>query len=122
MNINIHIFQAGIYKEFVEPYSRTDMSEEARLANQTLVDELWGSYREQVIENLVAAGMSAFEVASPDEMRAVRALCPDAVLHYNNPVRSVAEIAEAVRRTFPAGAMHPSSTRPMRSTSPCSTS
>jgi ornithine decarboxylase len=49
-----------------------------------------------VLENLVAAGMTAFDVASPVEMRKVRAVLPGAVLHYNNPVRSQAEIAEAV--------------------------
>jgi len=49
-----------------------------------------------VLENLVAAGMTAFDVASPAEMRKVRAVLPGAVLHYNNPVRSPAEIAEAV--------------------------
>lgn len=52
--------------------------------------------RAEVLANFVAAGLRVFDVASPDEMRAVRALCPQAVLHYNNPVRSVAEIAEAV--------------------------
>ncbi|MHA6266957.1 type III PLP-dependent enzyme [uncultured Aliiroseovarius sp.] len=49
-----------------------------------------------VLENLVAAGISAFDVASPEEMHALRAVSPDAVMHYNNPVRSRAEIAEAV--------------------------
>jgi ornithine decarboxylase len=49
-----------------------------------------------VLENLVAAGMTAFDVASPAEMRKVRAVLPGAVLHYNNPVRSSLEIAEAV--------------------------
>jgi len=48
-----------------------------------------------VIENLVAAGLSTFDVASPAEIRLVRAACPGATLHYNNPVRSVAEIAFA---------------------------
>lgn len=48
-----------------------------------------------VLANLVAAGLSAFDVASPREMRAVRALCPDAALHYNNPVRSAREVAQA---------------------------
>ena len=33
-------FQAGKFKEFVEPYSRSDMSEESREANQALVDWL----------------------------------------------------------------------------------
>jgi len=49
-----------------------------------------------VLENLAAAGMRAFDVASPAEMRKVRAVRPDAVLHYNNPVRSHDEIAAGV--------------------------
>ncbi|WP_101065426.1 type III PLP-dependent enzyme [Roseovarius salinarum] len=48
-----------------------------------------------VLDNLVAAGVRAFDVASPAEMAAVRAACPDAALHYNNPVRSRDEIAAA---------------------------
>lgn len=49
-----------------------------------------------VLENLVAAGIRSFDVASPQEMAAVRAVCPDAALHYNNPVRSKAEVAAGV--------------------------
>lgn len=49
----------------------------------------------EVLDNLVAAGLRAFDVASIPEMEAVRAACPDAVLHYNNPVRSRAEVAQA---------------------------
>lgn len=48
-----------------------------------------------VLENLCAMGMRAFDVASPAEMRAVRTVCPEAFLHYHNPVRSVSEIAAA---------------------------
>ncbi|MDZ4095488.1 MAG: type III PLP-dependent enzyme [Paracoccaceae bacterium] len=51
---------------------------------------------EVVVENLSAAGICGFDVASPTEMRMIRRLCPDAALHYNNPVRSRAEIAVAV--------------------------
>ena len=50
----------------------------------------------EVLENLVVAGMTAFDVASPAEMKRVRQVSPDAVLHYNNPVRSRAEIREGV--------------------------
>lgn len=53
--------------------------------------------REEVLANLVAAGVRTFDVASPVEMAAVRALCPQCELHYNNPVRSPAEVAQAVR-------------------------
>ncbi|MGY3438162.1 MULTISPECIES: type III PLP-dependent enzyme [unclassified Marinovum] len=49
----------------------------------------------EVLETLVAAGIRAFDVASVGEMRAVRAACAKAVLHYHNPVRSTAEIATA---------------------------
>ena len=50
---------------------------------------------EEVLANLVAAGVRAFDVASPQEMQAVRQVCPEAVLHYNNPVRSPKEVALA---------------------------
>ena len=49
-----------------------------------------------VLSNLVAAGISAFDVASPAEMAAVRAVSPDAAMHYNNPVRSEAEVAAGI--------------------------
>jgi ornithine decarboxylase len=51
---------------------------------------------ETVIENLAAAGVRGYDVASPFEMRMIARLCPDAAMHYNNPVRSRSEIAVAV--------------------------
>jgi ornithine decarboxylase len=51
---------------------------------------------ESVIENLVAAGVRGFDVASPVEMRMIRRLAPEAALHYHNPVRARHEIAVAV--------------------------
>lgn len=50
----------------------------------------------EVLANLVAAGINTFDVASPQEMAAVRAVNPSAVLHYNNPVRSRDEVATAI--------------------------
>ncbi|PWE32066.1 ornithine decarboxylase [Maritimibacter sp. 55A14] len=51
-----------------------------------------------VLENLRAAGIRAFDVASPDEIARVRAVAADAALHYHNPVRSPREIAQAADR------------------------
>ena len=51
---------------------------------------------EMVIQNLVAAGIRGFDVASPHEIAMVGRLAPGAALHYNNPVRSRSEIAFAV--------------------------
>ncbi|KPQ07528.1 MAG: ornithine decarboxylase SpeF [Rhodobacteraceae bacterium HLUCCA12] len=52
---------------------------------------------EAVIANLAAAGITAFDVASPVEIALIRRLVPDAALHYNNPVRAGHEIDFAVR-------------------------
>ncbi len=51
---------------------------------------------EMVIENLVAAGVKGFDVASPAEIALIRRLAPGAALHYNNPVRARHEIEFAV--------------------------
>lgn len=50
-----------------------------------------------VLENLVLAGVKAFDVASPEEMLKVRQVMPNAVLHYHNPVRSRSEIKRALQ-------------------------
>lgn len=48
INVNMHVFQAGRYKAFVEPYTRTDMSAAAREANLDLVNGLWQGYSNRV--------------------------------------------------------------------------
>ncbi|MRX49739.1 type III PLP-dependent enzyme [Paracoccus sp. S-4012] len=50
-----------------------------------------------VIQNLVAAGIRGFDVASPFEIDLITRLAPGAARHYHNPVRSRAEIAHAVK-------------------------
>ncbi|MDK3020001.1 alanine racemase [Pseudodonghicola flavimaris] len=52
--------------------------------------------RSEVLSNLDAAGIAGFDVSSPSEMRAVRAINTAAVLHYNNPVRSPAEVTAGI--------------------------
>ncbi len=53
---------------------------------------------EEVVENLVAAGIRGFDCASSFEIDLIRRLAPDAAIHYNNPVRSLTEIDHAVAR------------------------
>lgn len=53
---------------------------------------------EEMVENLVAAGVKGFDCASPFEIDLIRRLAPDAAIHYNNPVRARAEIAHAVAK------------------------
>ncbi|PLX36888.1 MAG: ornithine decarboxylase [Hyphomicrobiales bacterium] len=50
----------------------------------------------EVLHAFVDAGITTFDVASPGEMALVRSICPTATLHYNNPIRSDAEIHRAI--------------------------
>ncbi len=52
---------------------------------------------EMVIQNLIAAGVTGFDVASPHEIDLIGRLAPGAARHYHNPVRSRSEIAHAVK-------------------------
>lgn len=59
--------------------------------------------RAEVLTAIAAGGVSHWDVASIHEIRTVRALMPEATLHYMNPVKSAGHIAEAYRvgvRTF----------------------
>lgn len=51
LKIRIHIFKAGSFKSAVEPFSRSNMSDEARMAYQTIIDQLWHQYLEHVGAN-----------------------------------------------------------------------
>lgn len=51
---------------------------------------------EAVIQNLLAAGLTGFDVASPFEIDLIGRLAPFAARHYHNPVRARSEIAQAV--------------------------
>ncbi|MCB6176527.1 type III PLP-dependent enzyme [Rhodobacter sp. Har01] len=53
---------------------------------------------EEMVENLAAAGVRGYDCASAFEIDLIRRLAPDAAIHYNNPVRSRAEIAHAVAK------------------------
>ena len=44
LKISTHVFKVGAYKSAVEPYTRTDMSSEAKEANAQLYDALWQAY------------------------------------------------------------------------------
>lgn len=46
--LNAHVYRAGTYKSFVEPYIREDMSPEAREANEDLYGALWNAWKADV--------------------------------------------------------------------------
>lgn len=48
LGVTQHIFRVGTYKSAVEPYTRNDMSEEAKEANRLWLNELWQQYKMDV--------------------------------------------------------------------------
>ena len=44
LGVDVNVFRVGTYKSFVEPYTRTEASPEAKAANQALADSLWSTY------------------------------------------------------------------------------
>lgn len=48
LQISTHVFKVGTYKSAVEPFTRNDMSAEAKEANGVWLTELWQNYKQQV--------------------------------------------------------------------------
>lgn len=48
LQISTHVFKVGTYKSAVEPFTRNDMSPEAKEANNAWLQELWQNYKQQV--------------------------------------------------------------------------
>lgn len=48
LNINLHVFRTGNYKDAVEPFTRMSMSEESREHNSQWIDQLWSIYTSRV--------------------------------------------------------------------------
>ncbi|MYM65005.1 signal peptide peptidase SppA [Pseudomaricurvus sp. HS19] len=48
LEVNMHVFRVGEYKDAVEPYLRDDMSDASREHNAQWLGELWSTYTDQV--------------------------------------------------------------------------
>ncbi|PWG02582.1 signal peptide peptidase SppA [Sphingosinicella humi] len=48
LGVTANVYKAGSYKAAVEPFTRTDMSPEAREANEALAGALWENWRDDV--------------------------------------------------------------------------
>ena len=48
LKVDWNIFRVGTHKSAVEPYERTDMSDEDRETRARLIDQLWGKYQRDI--------------------------------------------------------------------------
>jgi protease IV len=58
--VNVHVYRVGKYKSFVEPFTLTQQSAEARAANQALVDVIWADWQARVAKARPKALLAAF--------------------------------------------------------------
>ena len=48
LGVTAHIYRVGKYKSYVEPYTRTEASPEAKEEDKALIDTLWGNWQAEV--------------------------------------------------------------------------
>lgn len=70
LGIIANVYRVGTYKSAVEPYTRSDMSPEAREASQALADSLWETWRADVRRARPNAQVEAY---ARDPMAFIRA-------------------------------------------------
>ena len=101
LGVEINVFRVGEYKSYVEPFTRNDMSPQARAANKTWMNSLWQTYREEVsaqrdfeaehVSDYVDGFAQALERAGGDAAQVAR----DANLV--DEVASLADVRDAMR-------------------------
>lgn len=50
LSINVHVFRTGEYKDAVEPFIASSMSDASRAQNQGLLDDIWSTYRQGILQ------------------------------------------------------------------------
>ena len=60
LGVNTHVYRVGTYKSFVEPFTRSEHSPEARQANQALADALWQNWQDDVRKARPRARIAAY--------------------------------------------------------------
>lgn len=50
LGVQVNVFRVGQFKSAVEPFTRNNMSPDAKLANETLLATLWGNYQSNVTQ------------------------------------------------------------------------
>jgi protease IV len=67
LGVTTHVYRVGKFKSFVEPYTRTDQSPEAREASQALLGSIFSQWKEAIAKARPKAQVAQF-LASPDTL------------------------------------------------------
>ncbi|WGL17822.1 signal peptide peptidase SppA [Microbulbifer bruguierae] len=71
LKVNFHVFRVGDYKDYIEPYTRDDMSPASRENNARWLHQLWTEYTEQVtgLRNLPPDAVDSYIAEMPQKLR-----------------------------------------------------
>lgn len=58
--VNVHVYRAGKYKSFVEPYTLARQSDEAKAADQALIDSIWTQWKDRISRARPKAQLASF--------------------------------------------------------------
>lgn len=58
--VNVHVYRAGKYKSFVEPYTLAQQSAEAKAADKALIDSIWTQWQDRITKARPKAQLAAF--------------------------------------------------------------
>ncbi|HEX8215086.1 MAG TPA: signal peptide peptidase SppA [Allosphingosinicella sp.] len=70
LGVTANVYRVGTYKAAVEPFTRTDMSPEAREANQALAGSLWETWQQDVRQARPKAQVAAYAAAPAQRLAA----------------------------------------------------
>ncbi len=70
IGVTANVYRAGAYKSAVEPYTRSDMSPEARQASQALAGALWEDWLDEVRRARPKAQLAAYVATPADRIAA----------------------------------------------------
>ena len=70
LGVTANVYRVGTYKAAVEPYTRSDMSPEARQASQALADALWQEWVQDVSRARPRARIADYAAATADRIAA----------------------------------------------------
>jgi protease-4 len=110
LGVTANVYRVGAFKSAVEPYTRSDMSPEARQAAQALANALWGTWQQDVrqarpraqIAAYIADTPAAFAAAGGDMARAaLRAGLVDRIGDRTQFGRRIAELAGVENEDVP---------------------
>ncbi len=105
LDVDINVFRVGKYKSFVEPFTRTEASPEAKAAEQALVDGVWKTYVTDVHDARPQVDVSAAFANLPAQVKAANGnFAKEAVdAHLVDTIGTRAAFGQAIAKIVGAG-------------------